>query len=127
MRTILTGQVLWSYDHEVMNRNLLDNIGAQISGVKPFHRHSGEIILSEDKLYIFGDEALEISLASIDNIYLGFDEIFPPLLAKNAGLFWQPLRLKLLGGQQLYLIIDFNMFGSKNQLWFDGLEEILSN
>jgi hypothetical protein len=127
MGTILSGQVLWSYDHEVMNRNLLDNIGAQVSFVKPFHRHSGQIILSEDKLCIFGDEALEISLASIDNIYLGFDEIFPPLLVKNAGLFWQPLRLKLLNGQQLYLIIDHNMFGAKNQLWFDGLKAILSD
>jgi len=127
MRPILRGQVLWSYDFEVLERNSLDNIGAHFSGVKPFHRHSGEIFLTDAKLFIVGDVDMEVSLASLDQICLGFDEIFPPSLARNLGLFWQPLKLKFISGKQLYLIVDYNMMGSKNQLWFDGIKAVLTN
>jgi hypothetical protein len=73
-----------------------------------------------------GDEDLEISLGSLEQIYLGFDEVFPRTLVKNFGLFCQPLRLTLSTGQKLYLIIDYSMLGAKNQLWFNGLKEMLS-
>ncbi|HEX8376492.1 MAG TPA: hypothetical protein VF602_01655, partial [Pedobacter sp.] len=62
-----------------------------------------------------------------NQIYLGFDETFPRTLVKNLGLFWQPLRLSLSNGLHLYLIIDFNMLGAKNHLWFKGLKKMLAD
>jgi len=127
MKPILAGQVLWSYDYEVLKRDTLNNLGAHFSGVNPFHTHAGEIALADDKIIISGDENLEIPLGNLEQIYLGFDETFPRTLVKNFGLFWQPLRLTLSTGQKLYLIIDYSMLGAKNQVWFNGLKEILSD
>lgn len=127
MKQILSGRVLWSYDYEVLQRGSRSDVGAQFSGVTPFHAHAGEIGLTDNKIYIIGDEDLEISLGTLAQIYLGFDEFFPRTLLKNFGLFWQPLRLTLSTGQKLYLIIDYNMLSAKNQLWFNKLKEMLSD
>jgi hypothetical protein len=127
MKIILAGKVLWSYDYEVLERTTLSDISAHFSGMSPFHCHSGEIALTEEKILITGDTDLEISLGNLNQIYLGFDETFPRTLVKNLGLFWQPLRLSLSNGLHLYLIIDFNMLGAKNHLWFKRLKEMLAD
>lgn len=126
MNTILAGKVFWSYDYEVLQRDSFNDIGALFSGINPFHRHAGEIVLTDDRIIITGEDELAIPLGNIDQIYLGFDETFPRLLVKNFGLFWQPLRLNLKSGQKLYLIIDYNMLGAKNHYWFNTLKEMLS-
>ena len=107
MESIINGQVLWSFDYEVLNRDFLHVVGAHFSGVKPFHAHEGQIALTDESILITGDKILEIPLRNIQEIFLGFDKTFPPYLSKNFGLFWQPLRLKLKDGEQLYLIIDY--------------------
>jgi hypothetical protein len=126
MRKILTGTVLWSYDYEVLNRNVTDNIKGQVSGFKPFHRHKGTITLTTESIIINGDECLQIPLSSLNQIYLGFDETFPRTLVRNMGLFWQPLRISLSNGQKFYMIIDYNFFGTRNRSWFGTLKELLS-
>jgi hypothetical protein len=126
VKTILTGAVLWSYDYEVLNRNLTANIKAQLSGFKPFHRHQGNITLTTESVIINGDEDLQIPLGSLNQISLGFDETFPKTLVRNMGLFWQPLRISLSNGQKFYMIIDYNFFGTRNQYWFDTLKKLLS-
>ena len=126
-KPILAGQVLWSFDYELLQRDSFHDLGAHFSGANPFHTHEGEITLIDNKLLIRGDEDLEIPLGTLQQIYLGFDETFPRTLVKNFGLFWQPLRLSLSNGQKLYLTIDYNMLGAKNQLWFNELTEMLSD
>ena len=129
MKSILTGKVLWSYDYEVSRRTLLDNLRAGFTGVLPFHAHEGDIILSDKSLLIFGDVAIEIPLLNFTQLYLGFDDTFPRILIKSLGLLWRPLRIKFTDGYAtlvIYLIIDYNILGTKNQLWFDTLKEILS-
>lgn len=125
MNRILSGRVLYSYYNELLERDSVADFGAHFSGVGPFHRHAGDIELTANYLIIRGDENLQIRLASIEQIYLGFDEAFPRTLVKNMGLFWQPLRLSLSDGNKLYLIIDYNMLGANNQLWFNGIKEIV--
>ena len=125
MNEILSGQVLYSYYKELLERDSLADLGAHFSGFGPFHRHAGDISLTADNIFIRGDENLQIRLASIEQIYMGFDEAFPRSLVKNMGLFWQPLRLSLSNGNKLYLIIDYNMLGANNQLWFDTIKEIV--
>jgi hypothetical protein len=126
MQPILIGKVLWSFDEEVLDRDLFHELGAHFTGVLPFHRHSGEIALTKDALIIVGDNDLEIPLSNVKQVYLGFDDIFPRTLLKNFGFFWQPLRISLSTGQSLYLIIDYTILGAKNQLWFNELQEVLT-
>lgn len=126
MQPILSGNVLWSFDFEVQNRNRNNDIGFHFSGVKPFHCHSGEITLTEKSIYLIGEDELTIPLSELTQLYLGFDEIYTPSLSKNLGLFWQPLRLTILDEKFIYLIIDYNMLGAKNKMWFDQLTQMLS-
>ncbi|MES2875289.1 MAG: hypothetical protein V4708_16310 [Bacteroidota bacterium] len=123
----MKAKVLYSYQHELLERDSWADLGAHFSGVGPFHKHEGEIVLSAVGLFIGGDEDLQIPFRTIEQIYLGFDEAFPRTMVKNMGLFWQPLRISLSNGNKLYLIIDYNILGTSNQLWFDGLKELLSD
>lgn len=122
---ILTGRVLWSYDYELPEQTSLREIASHFSGIGPFHAHQGEITLMTDRITLRDESELHISLTDLEQLYMGFDENFPRSSVKNFGLFWQPLRLTLHSGQQLYLIIDYNVLGSKNQLWFDTIKIIL--
>lgn len=124
---ILTGEVLWSYDYELLERTPLRGIASHFSGVNPFHAHQGEILLTSDRITLRDESELTISLSDLGQLYMGFDENFPRSSVKNFGLFWQPLRLTLGSGQKLYLIIDYNVLGSKNQLWFDTIKIILED
>ncbi|RYG09328.1 MAG: hypothetical protein EOO07_24065, partial [Chitinophagaceae bacterium] len=95
MKTILTGSALWCFDFEIQNRNRNEDFTFHFSGVKPFHRHHGEIYLTESAIKIFGDDEIELSFNDLNQLYLGFDECYTPSLSKNFGMFWQPLRLTI--------------------------------
>ena len=125
MKTILSGKVLWSFDYEIENRPKNQDLAFQFSFVKPFHRHSGIITLDQTSIQIKGDEDLVLPLSHLAQLYLGFDENFTPILSKNVGLFWQPLRLTTEEGQHIYVIIDYNFFTSNNKKWFQKLKELL--
>ena len=125
MKTILSGKVLWSFDHEIENRPKNQDLAFQFSFVKPFHKHSGIITLDQNSIQIKGDDDLVLPLTHLAQLYLGFDQNYTPILSKNVGLFWQPLRLTTEEGQHIYLIIDYNFFTSNNKKWFEKLQEIL--
>lgn len=126
MKTILAGNVLWSFDFEIQNRNVNYDFTFHFSGSKPFHSHSGEIFLTEDSIKMMGDDSLEIPLEDLTELYLGFDEVFFPSLSKNFGMFWQPLRLTTIDNSLIYLIIDYNFLFTKNKLWFNKMMKMLS-
>jgi hypothetical protein len=78
---------------------------------------------------IDGYNYLNIPLDQLDQIYLGFDEVYKRSLVKNGGIFWQPLRLRYRVGDEyntVYLIIDHSFWGTNNQLWFDTIKQLLS-
>lgn len=126
METILTGSVWWSYDHEVARRTKWESV-ISFLGPYPFHKHEGDIALTETRIFIDGDEAWSIPLSTIDKLYLGFDEIFPMQLVKNFLSWRQPLRITLRDGRNVYLFIDYIMIGrTNNLLWFNTLKEMLS-
>ena len=126
MKTILSGNALWCFDFEVQNRNRNEDFAFHFSGIKPFHRHDGEIYLTEGSIKIVGDDEVEVSFDDLTQLYLGFDEYYTPTLSKNFGMFWQPLRLTINDKKFLYLIVDYNFLGAKNKLWFNTLTELLS-
>ncbi|RZL45196.1 MAG: hypothetical protein EOP00_17980 [Pedobacter sp.] len=126
MKTLLSGNVLWASELEVQQRTKTNDLSFHITGVKPFHCHSGEIFLDERALRIMGNDVLTFSFDEMRELYLGFDEIYTPSLSKNFGLFWQPLRLTFTNKGFIYLIIDYNLGFSKNKLWFNTISELLS-
>lgn len=128
---ILQGKVMWSYDYELMDytpeQKLMTGI---ISFSGPLHNHNGFIALTDETILIEGNDEhgnadLVISLISINEIYLGYDEVYNATSAKNAGLFWQPLRLEYLTNQnqlkKMYLIIDYNGLYTYNKKWYETL------
>jgi len=126
----MCGHVLWSYTDEIAEAGLEDEIHALFSFVKPLHHHEGEIILTNNSLIINGDIDLNIPLTDLNQLYLGFDEVYKSSYVKNAGVFWQPLRVSYYGGgtqKVVYLIIDYSLIGiAKDKQWFNALREILS-
>lgn len=130
MNILMNGHVLWSYADEVAESGLKDEIRALFSLVKPLHHHEGEIALTNSSLIINGDVDLNIPLGNLNQLYLGFDEIFKSAYVKNNGMFWQPLRVSYYDNgtiNTVYLIIDHSFIGTaKDQQWFDALSEVFS-
>jgi hypothetical protein len=130
MQILQIGKALWSYDFEIAAHTLIDEAGTLFSITPPPHHREGEIILTNNSLVIDGYNYLNIPLNKLDQIYLGFDEVYKRSLVKNLGLFWQPLRLRYNVGDDkdtIYLIVDHSFFGTKNQLWFNTLKQLLSD
>ena len=136
-KRILKGRVLWSYDYEfagkrrtVTNRLFSRWYLGLFSFIKPLNNnHEGQIILTGSELLITGDEDLSIPLSSVNELYLGFDALFPATSVKNFGAFWQPLRLEFIIFKEtriIYLTIDYNGLTANNQLWYDTIKALLA-
>ena len=130
MNILMSGHVLWSYADEVAESGLRDEIRALFSMLKPMHHHEGEIMLTDNSLIINGDSYLNIPLANLHQLYLGFDEVFKSTYVKNVGMLWQPLRVSYYENDHLtvvYLIRDYSFIGTaRDQQWFDALKQVLS-
>jgi hypothetical protein len=129
---MLEGNVLWSYDHELSNEKSsgwFKKIAGLFSFLKPIHNHDGSILLASNGLFITGDEQLELPLSNIEEVYMGFDDLFPASSAKNLGAFWQPIRIRsAISGsesQTVYLVINHTGIFSDNQTWFNTLISLL--
>ena len=121
---MLEGNVLWSYDHELTNgkgSGWIKKIAGLFSFLKPIHNHEGNILLASNGLFITGDEQLELPLSNIEEVYMGFDDLFPASSVKNFGLFWQPIRIRSTisrsESQTVYLVINHTGIFSDNQTW----------
>lgn len=130
---VLQGKVMWSYDHEMMEFTSAQKLMTGLSGIGgPLHNHQGYITLTGEQILIegpVGDEDLIIPLASINELYLGYDDVFTASSVKNGGLFWQPLRLEYFSNNyqtnKIYLIIDYTGFYSHNKRWYETLTTML--
>lgn len=120
---MLEGRVLWCFDYEVINRDSYNDIGHQFTGIAPFHCHAGEIYLKNSEIVISGDIDLKLPFQDITQLYLGFDEIYTPILTKSFGLFCQPLRIAT-NDYTIYLFIDYKFLFCSNNKWFKSVKEI---
>jgi hypothetical protein len=130
---ILQGKVMWSYDHEMTEFTSAQKLINGLTGIGgPLHNHKGYIALTAEQILIEGqgdDEDLVIPLISINQLYLGYDDVYTSSSVKNLGLFWQPLRLEYSGSNhqmnKIYLIIDYMVLYSNNQRWYNSLTLML--
>lgn len=131
---IMQGKVMWSFDYEMAQVATGYKMMSGLSGIGgPLHHHRGLIALSNTELIIEGDaddELLSIPLIAITQLYHGYDEVYEAYSVKNAGLFWQPLRITFYSApneiQTLYLIIDYFGVLTQNKKWYHALTEMLS-
>ncbi|GGB08246.1 MULTISPECIES: hypothetical protein [Mucilaginibacter] len=129
MQILRIGKVMWSHDYDLATLGLANDGGALFAFTPPPHHYNGEIILTPKSLVLDGDSYEHIPLDSLEQLYLGFDELYKRSMVRNNGLFWQPLRLRYRLKEELitlYLIVDHTLFGAKNQLWFNTLKQLLS-
>ncbi|WP_421941215.1 hypothetical protein [Pedobacter sp.] len=129
---MLAGNVLWSYDYELSdkkNAGFFQKFKEFFSFLKPPHHHEGDILLASNGIFITGDEPLEMPISHIEEVYMGFDDIFPASAIKNFGPFWQPIRIKSIvsrtESRTVYLIINHSGLFSDNQTWFNTLIGLL--
>lgn len=131
---LLTGRIKWSFNYELANVTSADKaLRSIMSFSPPLHHHTGYIKLTESDLIIEGtedDEELSIKLASITQIYMGFDDVYPVSAVKSFGAFWNPIRIEYYRNTTttdiIYAIIDYNGLYTQNQVWFNKLLELLS-
>lgn len=120
------GKTLWIHDHEIRQMYYHERVTVRhVSFVPPLSRHSGTIILTENNILLEGDESEVIPLASIEELYYGFDDLYTASSVKNFGMFWKPLRLKTGYNNYIYLIINFNHFFTANERFLKLLKELL--
>lgn len=130
---ILQGKVMWSFDHEIGAFSTTQKMLTGLSGIGgPLHAHNGNIALTSEQIIIEGlenDEDLTIYLTAINELYLGFDDVYTVYSVKNAGLFWQPLRLEYFSNsyqtKTIYLIIEYNGLYAHNKKWYECLISML--
>jgi len=121
------GTVLWASDTEIHSMDFSERFLARhFSFVTPLSKHRGELCLTNKSLVIEGDEDLVIPLNHINQLYLGFDDVFSVASVKNFGMFWQPIRINYGNDLIVYLIVDYNYFGSSNNRFFSVLKELFS-
>lgn len=124
---IYEGNVLWAFDTEIQAMDFSERfLARQFSFVPPLSKHNGRIYLTDASIVIEGDDDLTIPLNDINQLYLGFDDVFSVASAKNFGMMWQPLRINFGYDRTVYLIIDHNFFTASNKRFFGMLKEMLS-
>ena len=117
------GTVLWAADTEIQAMDFSERfLARQVSFVPPLSKHKGAVCLTNKSLLIEGDEDLVIPLNHINQLYLGFDDVFSVASVKNFGMLWQPLRINYGNDLIIYLIVDYNIFGSANKRFFNLLK-----
>ncbi|AYL96373.1 hypothetical protein [Mucilaginibacter celer] len=129
MQILRIGKAMWSHDYDLATLGLANEAGALFAFTPPPHHYNGEIILTPKSIVLDGDSYEHIPLDSLEQLYLGFDEFYTRSMVRNAGMFWQPLRLRYKYKDEvktIYLIIDHGFFGAKNQLWFNVLKQLLA-
>jgi len=130
MNLIFESPVIWSYENEVLGKDGISQIAAQFSGVAPIHNHEGSLTLTTSLIQIMGDEELNLPLSDIEQLYIGFDEVYHRNFVKNFGAFCQPLRItfsNVLTAGSIYIIADYR-YGTctATQQLFTVLQELLS-
>ena len=126
MRSLLNGQVLWSFDFELQNVGQEQEFRGMFSFMPPIHHHSGNIFLTPRQLIIEGDESVTVNLYDLEQLYLGYDVIYKRSYVKNGGIFWQPLRVSFSASNKsdtIYLVINYNFLGTQNHIWFQTLKQ----
>jgi hypothetical protein len=130
MKYLFESTVIWSSDEELKSKAVFSQFASIFSGVPPVHDHEGQLLLTENDLMLNGDANLIIPLSAIEQLFLGFDEVYKRNYVRNLGMFCQPLRITYRTSAVvniLYLISGYNLSScEQTKQLFSLLQQILS-
>ncbi len=122
--------------NDIKNRTLKDWLSAHYSFGSPLHRYDGELSLSKDQVSYSGidtknnnsDFSFVIYKYQIEQIYLGFDDVFKIMESRSLGIHWKPIRLKIIQNniEEYYYLITYSQDGYNTDEWFTLLKTWLS-
>jgi hypothetical protein len=129
---------LMAYEEDIKSRSFWDWLKAHTSFMKPLHRYQGILEVKEDKIAFSGkdikedgDLFLEIAIADIADINLGYDDVFTGW-EDRAAPWNKPLRIisrTKEGENTIYLFANFHykngMRSSDNKEVFEKLMVVL--
>lgn len=120
------GIVNWAYDHEIQEMDYAERYFIRhISFSPPLSRHYGAFYLTDNAIILEGEnDHIKIYLTEINQLFLGFDDVYSNASAKNFGLFWKPLRITFDDSKVIYLVIDYKFGFTANNQIFELLKEI---
>jgi hypothetical protein len=118
-------------------RNFGDWLAAHITFALPPHRYAGILAVKESGLLFSGtdtveEKAVEIRIPRhrIEEVFIGYDEVYSVWQVRSLGFFWAPVRLKFTAdtGQTstLYLITGYDRLGTTNRDFYRFLTEWIS-
>lgn len=123
---------LWAFEEDILSRSWLDWLTAHTSFLKPLHRYEGQLVILPDRLCFSGKDKRTSTVTSFDihkyqigQLYLGFDENFNAMETRGLGLTWVPLRLTFTRDEKeekLYIITNYNFWGTTNPEFFEFLK-----
>lgn len=123
---------IWLFEEDVKTRSWWDWLTAHTSFLLPLHRYRGKLFIMDDHLELQGRDKrtkeevmLYISKYSLEQVHLGFDEVFSLAETRGLGLSWQPLRIRYDASGEtrtLYLIANYRISRSDNAKLFDFLK-----
>jgi hypothetical protein len=134
MDEIKKDSALMAYREDLEDRGFLDRIKVHLTYEKPVHRYEGTIILYSNKLLYSAkdiqtekDHFLEISREDVQEIHIGFDDIYKIGEDRLMGAGFQPVRITFLNQgleKTAYFIMEFDRVDRriyKNTDWYDEL------
>ena len=123
---------IWLFEEDVKTRSWLDRLAAHTSFLLPLHRYRGRLVITDDHLELQGRDKrskeevmLYINKSRIEQVHLGFDEVFSVSETRGMGIGWQPLRITYdVTGESrvLYLIANYRVGQCDNAALFDFLQ-----
>ena len=130
---------LWAFEEDILSRSWVDWLVAHVSLGKPLHRFEGMLTVHDNFIQLTGkdkrtkqDFYLQIVKYEIEQLYLGFDEIFCTSETRGLGispLSWLPLRISFTKNEEerkLYLIVNYQFGKSDNTEYFEFLKQWVS-
>ena len=124
---------LWAFEEDILSRSWLDWLAAHISFGKPLHRYEGTLTVHDNLLQLTGEDkrtkedfSLDIYKYQIEQLYLGFDDVFTALETRGLGLTWLPLRILFTNNgkkAKIYLITNYQFGRTGNKEYFEFLKK----
>ena len=132
---IFESSALLSFSEDIQNRSFTDWIKAHISFMYPLHAYNGRVRI-EGNMFMFSgaerktgnDFQLNIFRNEIEELYLGYDNVFTVFETRNLGFGWKPIRITFTRNQRtlrLYLIVNYSLGKTDNAIWLEILKNWL--
>lgn len=127
-------EALLAFEEDVKKRTICDWVRAHTSFARPVYKYDGSISIEDDHLVFSGIEKdsgrrmlFHVDRKDLEEIRLGFDDVYKRGLDRSLGLAFKPLRISYWEDGDLrtfYVITSFERIrrSSNNLEWYNRLK-----